>query len=174
MLAVIQASKCDTGPNDKEDDCLKFPVHTLCGFGDMNDQYHDLQQSYGRCLRDKAFIERFYEIFIARDLEIAAMFAKTDFQSQRLALRRGISVAISHAAGSNMATRTVQQMGDAHGRNGRVPVRPELYVHWLESLLAVIEEKDPEATPQLLARWRQGMQVVIDTFIARYPAGKVA
>ena len=31
----------------------------------MSDQYEDLQQSYGRCLRDKHFIERFYQTFLA-------------------------------------------------------------------------------------------------------------
>ena len=41
----------------------------------MSDQYEDLQQSYGRCLRDKRFIERFYEVFMASHPAIAPMFA---------------------------------------------------------------------------------------------------
>ena len=57
----------------------------------MADNYDDLQQSYGRCLRGKNFIERFYEIFLASHPDIAPMFAETDFQKQRMALRRGIS-----------------------------------------------------------------------------------
>ena len=66
----------------------------------MSDKYEDLQQSYGRCLRDKQFIERFYERFTASHPAIAPLFARTDFSRQRMALRRGISVAIFHAAGS--------------------------------------------------------------------------
>ena len=134
----------------------------------MTDSYDDLQQSYGRCLREKDFIERFYEVFIASHPDISAMFAQTDFAKQRMALRRGISVAITHAAGSRMAERTVAQMGDVHAREGRAPVRPELYQYWLESLVQVVGEKDPEATPALLGRWRGGMRKVIDTFISRY------
>ena len=72
----------------------------------MSDQYEDLQQSYGRCLRDKRFIERFYEVFMASHPAIAPMFADTDFSKQRMALRRGISVAILHAAGSGLSRRT--------------------------------------------------------------------
>ena len=34
----------------------------------MADSYDDLQQSYGRCLRGKNFIERFYEIFLASQI----------------------------------------------------------------------------------------------------------
>jgi len=140
----------------------------------VNDQYHDLQQSYGRCLSGKGFIERFYEVFMARDPEIAAMFANTDFRKQRLALRRGISVAIFHAAGSNVVRRATETMADVHSGAGRCPVRPELYRHWVEALLEVVPEFDPEADAALLARWREAMGVVTGTFAGRFDgaAGK--
>ncbi|TCT26222.1 globin domain-containing protein [Thermomonas haemolytica] len=135
----------------------------------MADQYEDLQQSYGRCLRDKRFIERFYEVFMASHPAIPPMFARTDFGAQRVALRRGISVAILHAAGSGLSRRTTEQMADVHARHGRAPVDPALYPYWIDSLLAVIAETDPEATPALLARWRTAMGVVCATFTERYP-----
>ena len=53
----------------------------------MSDQYEDLQQSYGRCLRDKHFIERFYQTFLASSPAIPPMFQTTDFNKQRMALR---------------------------------------------------------------------------------------
>jgi len=134
----------------------------------MADNYDDLQQSYGRCLRGKNFIERFYEIFLASHPDIAPMFADTDFQKQRMALRRGISAAISHAAGSTLTKRTIDQMADAHSRGGHAPVPPKLYRYWVDSLAQAVSEMDPEATPQLIARWRQGMGVVVDTFIKHH------
>lgn len=136
----------------------------------MSDQYEDLQQSYGRCLRDKRFIERFYEVFMASHPAIAPMFADTDFSKQRMALRRGISVAILHAAGSGMSRRTTEQMADVHACQGRAPVDPVLYPYWIDSLLQVIGETDEEATPALMARWHTAMGVVCDTFTRRYPA----
>lgn len=136
--------------------------------GAMSSNYDDLQQSYGRCLREKNFIERFYEIFLASHPAIAPMFAETDFQKQRMALRRGISAAISHAAGSSLTKRTVEQMADVHSREGHAPVAPELYGYWVESLVQAVGETDPEASSHLLERWRQGMSVVTDTFISRY------
>lgn len=134
----------------------------------MADQYDDLQASYGRCLRAGGFIERFYEIFLDSHPEIAPMFAKTDFQHQRLALRRGISVAISHAAGSSIVRRGTAEMAQAHSRQGRTPVRPSLYGYWVDSLITTIGEFDPEANPALLQRWRDGMGVVIATFSEQY------
>lgn len=134
----------------------------------MADNYDDLQQSYGRCLREKNFIERFYEIFLASHPDIVPMFAETDFQQQRMALRRGISAAISHAAGSSLTKRTIDQMADVHSREGHAPVPPELYRYWVDSLAQAVTEMDPEVTPQLIARWRRGMGVVVDTFVAHY------
>lgn len=134
----------------------------------MADQYADLQQSFGRCLRNKNFIERFYEVFMASNTEVAAMFARTDFQKQRLALRRGISVAIFHASGSSVVKRSMQQMADVHSQTGRCPVAPHLYTHWIDSLLTVIAETDSHADEKLLARWREAMGVTVGTFIGAY------
>lgn len=136
------------------------------------DAYDDLQQSFGRCLRDKHFIEYFYEVLLASHPAIPPMFAHTDMFRQRLALRRGISVAILYAAGSPLATRTVEQMADVHGEHGRAPVAPHFHAHWLASLLAVIAQTDPEAGPQLLQRWGDAMGKIIGTFTERYRARK--
>lgn len=134
----------------------------------MNKRYDDLQGSYGRCLRAGGFIERFYELFLASHPDIPPMFEKTDFRQQRLALRRGISIAISHAEGMGMVKRGTDEMARVHSRQGRTPVRPALYGYWIESLLATVREFDPEVTPELLERWREGMGVVINTFTEQY------
>ena len=130
----------------------------------MSDQYEDLQQSYGRCLRDKRFIERFYEVFMASHPAITPMFADTDFSKQRMALRRGISVAISHAAASPLSKRATAEMAQVHSGSGRCPVDPALYPYWIDSMLKVIKETDEEANEALMQRWRQAMGVVCATF----------
>jgi len=134
----------------------------------MTDSYDDLQQSYGRCLHDKHFIERFYQQLMASDPRIPAMFAHTDMGMQRVALRRGISIAILHAAGSALARRSVEKMADIHSKHGRAPVAPEFYTYWLDSLIKVIAETDPEADTTLMARWSRAMNTVIQAFIERY------
>ena len=135
---------------------------------DVSDQYNYLQQSYGRCLFRKGFIERFYEIFMASHPDVAAMFARTDFQKQRLALRRGISVAIFHASGSAVVKRTTEQMADVHSRCGRAQVAPELYPYWIDSLVQAVREFDDRADEALLARWREAMSTVVATFSSRH------
>ena len=98
------------------------------------------------------------------------LFATTDMGRQRLALRRGISVAIFHAAGSPLSRRATAEMACVHARRGRAPVDPALYPYWIESLLKVVAEADPEADEALLARWRQAMEVVCRTFERHYEA----
>jgi len=134
----------------------------------MADSFDDLQQSYGRCLRNKGFIERFYEIFLNSHPAIAPMFANTDFTKQRLALRRGISIAIAHAGGSGLVKRGMEEMARVHSRAGRMPVDPALYMYWVDSLMQAVSEFDGEVTQKLIDRWRQGMAVTVKTFTGHY------
>ena len=131
------------------------------------DPYADLHQSYGRCLRDKDFIGRFYDVFLASNPDVPPMFARTDFSKQRMALRRGITMAIFHAGGSRVVDRGIDEMAGVHARGGRCPVPAALYRDWVASLLKVVEETDPEADAALMARWREALGVVVDTFQAR-------
>src|SRR5690606_16455826 len=136
----------------------------------MSDQYQDLQQSYGRCLRQGDFIERFSEVFMASHPKVRELFATTDMGRQRLAQRRGIRVAIFHAGGRPLPWRATAEVRCVHARRGRAPVRPALYPYWIESLLKVVAEADPEADEALLARWRQAMEVVCRPFARHYEA----
>ncbi|WP_207914911.1 globin [Luteimonas arsenica] len=131
------------------------------------DDYADLHQSYGRCLRDRDFIGRFYEVFLASNPEVPPLFAHTDFNKQRMALRRGITMAIFHAGGSRVVDRGIAEMGSVHASGGRCPVPAALYRDWIDSLLKVVAETDPEADEALMARWREAMGVVVGTFQAR-------
>lgn len=134
----------------------------------MSDTFDDLQSSFGRALRAGPMIEAFYQRFLASHPDIAAMFAKTDMARQRMALRRGLSLAIAHAGGSALVQRPVQHMADVHARSGHAPVPPHLYPYWVDALVATLREFDPAFGPALEARWRTAMAVVVATFSARY------
>lgn len=134
----------------------------------MAEHYDDLQASFGRCLRNGQFIAHFYDIFMTSHPDIAPMFARTDFGKQHLALRRGISSAIAHAAGSRLAERTMVDMAKVHSHAGHAPVSPELYPYWVESLLTAVAEHDPQYTPALGGRWRQAMNATTTFFAGHY------
>jgi len=127
-----------------------------------------IQGSYGRCLRDRQFIPRFYELLQARDERIPGLFAETDWAKQNKALRRGISIALTFAGGSSIVQGSMDQMADVHSRAGRAPVDPGLYTHWRNSLLQAVEEHDPRSTPELMADWSRALKATTDYFTQHY------
>ena len=134
----------------------------------MSDTYMDVQASYGRCMRQKGFITRFYELLLEKDDRIASMFEGTNWTQQNKALRRGISIALTHAGGSNIVERSMNEMADVHSRKGRAPVDPALYVHWRESLLQAVSEFDPRITPDLEKQWADALKKTTDFFTEHF------
>lgn len=134
----------------------------------MSSDFTDVQQSYGRCLRSGHFITRFYDILMDSHPAIRAAFETTDFGKQRRALRHGISHAILYGSGERLSERRVDEMADVHSREGRAPVKPEFYDHWMESLVQAVRECDPQATPGLEQRWRAALRPVISRFTQAY------
>lgn len=128
----------------------------------------DIQGSYGRCLREKGFITRFYELLQARDPRIGQMFQHTNWTQQNKALRRGISIALTFAGGSNIVERSMNDMAEVHSRRGRAPVDPGFYVHWRESLLQAVGEHDPRFTPALRDQWAEALKQTTDYFTRHY------
>lgn len=134
----------------------------------MNTDFNDIERSYGRCLRRRDFIERFYELLLASDPRMQPLFAHTDFSQQNKALRRGISTAIQFAAGSGIVRRTIDEMARVHSRQGRAPVPPQLHELWLESMVLAVRESDPQADVALLKRWRQALSPIVQHFREHY------
>lgn len=134
----------------------------------MSATFDDLQTSYGRCLRNGGFIACFYDIFMASHPDIPGMFKDTDFSRQYLALRRGVTAAITFAGGSSLSRRTMTEMAQVHSRSGRAPVSPELYSYWVDSLLRAIAEHDPEYDLALEQRWRTALMLTTQYFTEHY------
>ncbi len=134
----------------------------------MSKDYMDVQASYGRCSRQKGFITRFYELLMEKDERIPRMFEGTDWSQQNRALRRGISIALTFAGGSNIVERSMDEMADVHSRKGRAPVDPVLYKHWRESLLQAVKEFDPRITPELEKHWAEALKKTTDHFTEHY------
>lgn len=133
------------------------------------DSFDDVQQSLGRCLRlDDNFTDRFYHKLLARNERIREMFENTDWERQRKAIRRGISLMITFAGTPGVARRQVAEIAQVHSRQGHAPVAPELYAHWIESLVAAIGEADPKFDETLEQRWREALEPGIEMIISQY------
>jgi hemoglobin-like flavoprotein len=134
----------------------------------MTARFEDVQASYGRCTRQKGFITRFYELLLDSDGRIRALFESTNWTQQNKALRRGISIALTHAGGSNIVERPMSEMAELHSRKGGLPVDPELYGYWRESLLQAVDEFDPQINPTLKKNWSVALKKTTDHFVDKY------
>ncbi len=133
------------------------------------DSFSDVQQSFGRCLREhEDFIGTFYDRFLKADTRIQPMFSKTDFGKQRRLLQRGISLAITFAGTPSVARRQLTEIAEIHARKGRAPVDPALYGIWIESLIHTVAEADPRFNEKLEQRWRQALDPAIDYIKGSY------
>lgn len=109
-------------------------------------------RSYGRCVLNPQFLDRFYERFTAKSPVIRQMFAKTEMTKQKQLLRSGISFLLQYAKGSVYASEKVTELGISHSRE-KLNIKPSMYPLWLDALMETVEEFDPEFTPETRNEW---------------------
>ena len=120
-----------------------------------------LSQSYGRCLLNADFLDRFYDGFISASPEIADRFAQTDMNRQKTMMRISLSMLVMFDDGKPIARPALEQLRSSHGP-GRLQIPRHHYGLWLDCLLQAIRASDPKLTPELEERWKAAMQKGID------------
>ena len=124
--------------------------------------------SLGRCLlKEKEFMEAFYNTFTNADARFAPMFANTDMKKQFGLLKSGLTFLLMSAGGSSFADREIEKLGVLHD-DQHLKIAPEMYPIWTKSLLKTVKEFDKEITPDLLAKWeatlKEGIKKMADVF----------
>ena len=103
-------------------------------------------------VNDQTFLEYFYEVFTGSSNEIAALFSSTDFNLQTKMLEKSISELLRF-----YCEKTVNQhllaIGQKHSCS-QLNIRPEMYDHWLDTLLIAVKKFDPEFYPKVELCWR--------------------
>ena len=115
----------------------------------------------GRCLADRAFISRFYDLFVDSSPEVAEKFHATDFERQRRAMITSLYVIVLALEQGDAAMAYLDRVARQHGRH-ELDIRPELYDAWLECLLQAVREYDPLFSDETETVWREAMQFGID------------
>jgi len=126
-----------------------------------------VQASFGRCLTNEQFFDRFYEIFVASHPDIRPMFAKTDMSRQKGLLRHGLMSALMYAESDLMAKACIDRIRESHGRS-RLNIRPELYQYWLAGIVKAVSECDPEFTPGLGRLWHEALLPAVERIQSGY------
>lgn len=126
-----------------------------------------VQASYGRALWDLDFLDNFYEIFLGSHPEIKPKFANTDFIKQKDLLRHGLMSVLMFAEGQQSARSCLERIRDSHSR-GKMGINPDLYPHWIESLMRAVAKSDPKFNQTLEANWRKVIAPAIEFIQSGY------
>ena len=123
--------------------------------------------SLTRCLGVPAFLDRFYEIFLASSPEIAEKFKHTNFARQKVALGQSLYLMVMAAEGGEAAVAYLDRIAERHGKHA-LDIRPELYEVWLNALIATARELDSEFDDATEAVWREMIRPGIEVMQSRY------
>lgn len=121
--------------------------------------------SLRRCSANPAFMDRFYEIFLATSPKVREKFAHTDFARQKEALRASLDAMF--LAVKNGPERNLSGLAERHSSRD-LDIGAELYDLWLDSLLATAKECDPGFSPEVEKAWEKVMMTGIGYLLSRY------
>jgi len=130
-----------------------------------------VRQSYGRCLNDKQFLEKFYRRFLASSPEVKKKFENTDFEKQKNLLSNGLNMLIMHAGGNSIAANVMNRLRDSHSA-AKMDIRPGLYELWKRSLLETVRECDRKFDDQIGADWNAVLSIGIQHIAGGYSVRK--
>ena len=134
----------------------------------MSDRIQEARDSLSRCIQAPAFLDRFYELFIASSEEIRKKFENTDFARQKKMLQDSLFVMLV-AAGttSGLARKELTKLAERHSRR-QLAIDPAWYDLWLRCLLQAVSEQDPQYRLGLDDAWRESLREGIELMKSRY------
>ena len=124
--------------------------------------------SLQRCNANPAFLDRFYDTFLASSPRVRERFTHTDFVHQKRALRASLQAMLLAAEDKTTGPeRYLKDIAKRHSRN-ELDVGSELYDLWLDSLLTSVKECDPAFRPEVGEAWEKVMMIGIHYLLSQY------
>lgn len=136
--------------------------------GDAIEVFHD---SLTRCLGDPAFMDRFYDTFLASSDDVRSRFRGTDFARQKRMLKTSLFLIMLANDGQPEGVQHLERIAERHSARG-LDIPPRLYVLWLDALLDTVRATDPRCDPSVLAAWDAMMAPGIAAMVARHSVSR--
>lgn len=127
-----------------------------------------VRPSFARCCAHGPVIfDTFYASLADHVPGVGPMFANTDMQKQNALIRAGIATLIDYACGDAAAEQELGRVGILHDRQ-HLDVPPAMYPGWVDALMEMVAEYDPQRTETIEAGWRKVIAPGISLMIDRY------
>jgi hemoglobin-like flavoprotein len=128
----------------------------------MDSSFNQVIASYHRARQSGQLFDTFYQLFLAKSVEIPPMFAHTDFPHQKLMLRESILEMLVFAqTGAGRAE--IERLAAHHCQ---LNVKPAHYELWLNALCEALAKHDPAFDAALKEKWRSAMRSGIEVMTA--------
>ena len=114
--------------------------------------------TFESCVKDDRFTRVFYDIFLASSDEVRDLFAKTDFATQRRALKASLYTMVAASARKKADLSTLAELADRHRQ---LKIKPHHYELWLESLIAAVSKCSPRFDENVARVWRDAFHAGI-------------
>ena len=110
------------------------------------------RSSYSRCTLDPEFITTFHRIFITTSADALTHFSHIPEERQKKMLEYAIYLLMLSIDDNPDANMCLEQLGTSHNT---MSIKPDLYDHWLNSLVTAVENYDGKAHPEIGSIWRE-------------------
>lgn len=133
-----------------------------------------VQESLARCTVRGGFGARFLALLGEGHAPLARALAAGDPAEQRRVARRVLQLMLLYAQGAPMAATLLDRIvGGGAGGSGTnaLAVHPDLHPYWLDTLMRVVGEFDPDFSPALEKRWREAVGAAL-AYLATRPAAR--
>lgn len=111
--------------------------------------FHD---SLERCRARQDFLDIFYDRLQQLSEEISFLFHNADIQRIKKMIQQSLLLIMMASEGSHYSRKRLNILANQHKSAG---IRPEHYTVWLNTLLSVVEEYDPQYNLTIDASWRE-------------------
>lgn len=122
----------------------------------MNDAVNIFEDSFSRALvnhgYNKEFIERFYDLFIARSEKIADLFKDTNMAAQKTMLHDSLNYMLEYYRHPDNDVH-LKHIKNVHGNTG-LNIPADFYDLWLDCLIEALKNHDPEFNDKVEQAWR--------------------
>lgn len=123
-----------------------------------------VKNSYGRCLINKDFFNKFYHSFVNSHADIQARFSQANEKEQMKMIQHGVNLVLMYIQGGPGST---GEFGLNRVKKGHGSIPTELYPYWKSTLIKTVSEFDRKFDSNLKHQWEQVLDIGIDYFTAR-------
>ena len=122
--------------------------------------------SYQRCQNNPAFMDIFYDLFLAPSPTVKEKFKATDFARQKRMLRGSLLHLISAYMGEDAHIR-LGVIAETHSASG-YNIEPQLYDLWRRAMLEAVRQCDPRFDDQIKEAWEVTIKGGIEFLVSKY------